>query len=163
MAQGQYIKVYHVLRDDYPAAWKSDAQLALFVRLLMIADKWWPQWAPIPRRNGAYQSLVACGLVIENGGATAYTIRGLDPERSRRSEHGRHAASIRYASSEHAQPLPSKAEQNKAEQMDGQSPPQTFMGFKRQPLRPNLADIERQHAASLEDGIRKTREREAGK
>ena len=38
--------------------------------------------------------------------------------------------------------------------------PATFMGFKHR-LRPNLADIERQHAASLEETIRKTQERES--
>lgn len=130
MAQGQYIRIYHVLKDEYPGVWRSDAQLALFVRLLLAADKWWPEWAPIASRNGAYQSLVEAGLVLENQGATGYTIKGLGQERSQRSQHGRHAASMRWAYSEHAQPMPSKAEQSKAEQMNGQSPPQTFMSFR---------------------------------
>jgi len=132
MATGQYIKVYHELKDEYPGVWRSDAQLAAFVRLLMIADKWWPQWAPVTHRNGAYRSLVEAGLVLENTGGNGYTIKGLGPERSRRSQHGRHAASMRWASSEHAQPMPSKAEQNKAEQgaqsTNGASG--VFMGFR---------------------------------
>ena len=127
MATGQYIRVYHELKDEYPGVWRSDAQLALFVRLLMVADKWWPQWAPVDHRNGAYRSLVECGLVLENQGGNGYTIKGLGPERSRRSQHGRHAASMRWASSEHAQPMPSKAEQEQS-RSNGQSP--TFMGWK---------------------------------
>lgn len=122
MATGQYIRVYHELKDEYPGVWRSDAQLALFVRLLMIADKWWPQWAPVASRSGAYRSLVECGLVIENQGASGFTIKGLGQERSRRSQHGRHAASMRWASSEHAQSMPSKAEQSRAKQSNGQSP-----------------------------------------
>jgi len=122
MAQGHFIKVYHVLKDEFPGVWRSDAQLALFVRLLVVADKWWPEWAPVAHRNGAYRSLLECGLVIENQGGTGYTIKGLGPERSKRSQHGRHAASMRWASSEHAQLMPSRAEQNKAEQSNGQSP-----------------------------------------
>jgi len=129
MAQGHYIKVYHLLKDEYPGVWRSDAQLAMFVRLLMVADKWWPEWAPVGHRNGAYRSLLECGLVLENQGGTGYTIKGLGPERSRRSQHGRHAASMRWASSEHAQPMPSKAEQNKAEQSVGQSPPRQVPVF----------------------------------
>ena len=125
MAQGNFIKVYHQLKDEFPGVWRSDAQLALFVRLLVIADKWWPEWAPVAQRNGAYRSLLECGLVIENQGGTGYTIKGLGPERSKRSQHGRHAASMRWASSEHAQPMPSRAEQSKAEQSNGQSP--TFL------------------------------------
>lgn len=122
MAKGQYIRVYHELKDEYPGVWRSDAQLAAFVRLLLIADKWWPEWAPVANRNGAYRSLLEAGLVTENQGGSGYTIKGLGAERGRRSQHGRHAASMRWASSEHAQPMPSKAEHSKAEQMNGQSP-----------------------------------------
>ena len=138
MAKGQYIRVYHELRDEYPGVWRSDAQLALFVRLLLIAEKWWPQWAPVDHRNGAYRSLVECGLVLENQGGNGYTIKGLGPERSRRSQHGRHAASIRWASSEHAQPMPRREEKEK-KKTNGQSPNdrETFMGF---PPKPGLHD-----------------------
>ena len=114
MAKGQYIRIYHELKDEYPSVWRSDVQLGAFVRLLLIADKWWPQWAPVSHRNGAYRSLLECGLIIENQGATGYTIKGLGVERSKRSQHGRHAASMRWASSEHAQPMPSKAEQEQS-------------------------------------------------
>jgi hypothetical protein len=90
MASGPFSKLYHALLDDYPAVWNSDPQLVLFVRLLVVADKYFPNWAPIGRRNGAYQSLLKAGLVLENEWGTGYTIRGLNAEHERRS----HAASI---------------------------------------------------------------------
>ena len=68
MAKGQYIRIYHELKDEYPSVWRSDVQLGAFVRLLLIADKWWPQWAPVSHRNGAYRSLLECGLIILWGG-----------------------------------------------------------------------------------------------
>jgi hypothetical protein len=122
MANGPYSRVYHVLMEEYPHVWKSDAQLALFIRLLTAADKWWPQMAPIGRRNGAYRSLVEAGLVLENEGATAYTMRGLGKARSSRSEHARHAVSRRWEYSENTQSLPSRVEKSKEEKSTGQSP-----------------------------------------
>lgn len=127
MAKGQYTRIYHALKDEYPDVWKSDAQLALFVRLLIVADKWWPQWAPIGTRNGAYQSLVKCGLVLENEGTTGYSILGLHKERSTRSEHARHAVSRRWEYSENTQAIPSKAEKNKEEQGSNGTVPSTFL------------------------------------
>jgi len=170
VARGQYIRVYHSLKDEYPATWNSPAQLGLYVQLLMVADKWWPQLAPVPRRNGAYQSLVKSGLVLEkreNGATIGYTILGLDKERSGRSEHARHAVRTRWEYSENTQPIPSKAEQSRTEHSNGHSP-STFMSFPPKkvaavPSPVDLADIERQQRESLEDAIRKTREREAGK
>lgn len=131
MANGPYSRVYHLLMEEFPHVWKSDAQLALFVRLLITADKWWPQMAPIGTRNGAYRSLVQGGLVLENEGGTAYSIRGLGKARSSRSEHARHAVSRRWEYSENTGPVPSKVEKNKEEQSNGQSPrtPAGFMGF----------------------------------
>jgi len=136
MANGQYIKVYHVVKDEYPQVWASDAQLATFIRLLMIADKWWPQWAPKPfgRPTYAYRSLVEAGLVVVSPDGNGFSVRGLNKERQGRSEHGKRAAGIRWSNAaSNAQPMPSKAEQSKAEQRDEQSPPQTFMGWKPKP------------------------------
>ena len=130
MAQGKYIRVYHVLKDEYPGVWRSDAQLALFVRLLLVADKWYPEWAPIPSRTPAYRSLVESGLVTENISGNGYSILGLHKERARRSEHARHAVRMRWEYAENTAGIPSKAEQSKAEQKDGKEPPQTFMGWK---------------------------------
>lgn len=160
MANGQYIKVYHQLMDEYPEVWHSDRLLATFVRSLYLADKFWPQWAPIPDRK-SFQTLVEMQLLVVNRTRTGFKVRGLDKERAARSEHGRHAAGIRWSNApSNAQVMPSKAEQNKAEQTVEQEA--TFMGF-RHKLAPNLREIERQHAASLEDAIRKMAEKEAGK
>jgi hypothetical protein len=133
MAKGQYIRVYHELKDEYPGVWRSDAQLASFVRLLMIADKWWPQWAPLPfgRPTFAYRSLIECGLVVLSPDGNGFSIKGLEKDRDTRSRHGRHAAGIRWSNApSNAQPMPSKAEQSKAEQSNGQSPTQLFMGYR---------------------------------
>ena len=91
-----YSRLYHRLMTEYPTVWKSDAQLALFVRLLVAAEKFYPEWAPANRRNGAYQSLVKAGLVIEKKGVDGYTIRGLEAERERRSHAARNAAASRW-------------------------------------------------------------------
>jgi hypothetical protein len=153
MANGPFSKVFHALRDEYYGVWKSDAQLALYVRLLCLANQAYPQMAPIGHRNGAYQSLVKAGLVIENEGATGYTILGLQGERERRSHAARNAAASRWG-------MPSKEEKSKEEKSNGH-PPETFMGWKPRTTPADvLADIERQQAASLVDAIAKAKARE---
>jgi hypothetical protein len=101
-----FSKVYHRLMAEYPTVWKSDAQLALLVRLLVAADKFYPEWPTANRRNGAYRSLVEAGLVIEKEGTTGYTIRGLEAERERRSNAARNAAASRWG-------MPSRVEKEK--------------------------------------------------
>lgn len=159
MAQGQYIRIYHVLKDEYPGVWRSDAQLAAFVRLLMIADKWWPQWAPKPfgRPTLAYLSLLETGLVVESPDGTGFSVYGLDKDRQARSEHGKRAAGIRWGNApSNAQLMPSRAEQSRAEQSNGQSPAQNFMGYRpRLTEKQMLADIKRQHQESLDALISK--------
>ncbi len=91
-----YSRLYHRIMTEYPSVWKSDAQLALFLRLLVAAEKYYPEWPPANRRNGAYQSLVEAGLVLEKNGTDGYTIRGLRAERERRSHAARIAAASRW-------------------------------------------------------------------
>jgi len=81
---------------EYPSVWRSDAQLALFMRLLVAAEKYYPERPTANRRNGAYQSLLEAGLVIEQEGTDGYTIRGLEAERERRSHAGRIASASRW-------------------------------------------------------------------
>lgn len=143
MAEGQYVKVYHCLKDEYPSVWASDPLLGTYVQLLVVADKWWPQLAPRPfgRPTYAYRKLVECGLVVESPDKTSFTMKGLDKERRARSEHGKRAASIRWGNApSNAQLMPSKAEQNKAEQIDahasnGAPLPPVFMGFRQKPAK----------------------------
>jgi hypothetical protein len=91
-----YSRIYHRLMTEYPSVWRSPTQLALYVHLLVAAEKYYPEWPTANRRNGAYQSLVKAGLVIEKEGTDGYTIRGLEAERERRSHAGRNAAASRW-------------------------------------------------------------------
>ena len=134
MANGPYSRVYHELMDEYPAVFRSDLHLGLYVRLLMVADKFYPQHAPVPRRDGAYKSLVSCGLVLEDVGGATYTIRGLSAERERRSEPGRIAAAVRWQRDRNANAMPEEKRREEKEtstthSANGKSP-QTFMGFR---------------------------------
>ena len=92
-----YSRVYHKLMNEYPSVWRSDAQLALFVRLLVLADKFWPERPPMPRASGsAVRSLVEAGLLIVDD-QDCYRVKGLDSERQRRSSAARTAAIVRHA------------------------------------------------------------------
>lgn len=162
MAQGHYSRVYLSIIDDpmFERVYSNDRALATWLRMLLIADAMYPVTPPMTSRNPTVRLLIDCGLVIEKPG-NHYSIRGLEAERERRSDAGRIGAAVRWHSDRNANALPRRDETSKAETSNGHVPSQTFMGFKRRPLQPSLADIERQHAASLEDAIRKTREREA--
>jgi hypothetical protein len=136
MAQGQYSKLYHVLMDEYPKVWGSDVLLGAFVRLLVVADKWWPQVAQKPPgvSRYAFKLLIECGLVAKSSHPGGYSIRGLDKERRGRSEHGRYAATTRWSNPlsnapSNAQLMPSKAKQSKAEQIDAPSTNGTGSGI----------------------------------
>ena len=91
-----YSRIYHRLMTEYPSVWRSPSQLALYVQLLVAAEKYYPEWPTANRRNGAYQSLLKAGLVIEKEGVNGYTIRGLEAERERRSHAARNAAASRW-------------------------------------------------------------------
>jgi hypothetical protein len=158
MSDRPYSRLYHRLMSEYPAVWRSDSQLALYVRLLVAAEKFYPEWPTSNRRNGAYQSLLKAGLVIEKEGTDGYTIRGLEAERERRSHAARNAAASRWD-------MPRRDETRKDETRNGNGhSPTTFMSFPPKkvasvPSPIDLADIERQQAESLADAIRKTAER----
>ena len=133
MAQGQFVKVYHVLVDEFPEVWESDRLLSSFVRALYVADKFWPQWAPIPDRK-SFLTLVEKGLCLLNETQTGFKVRGLDKERSARSEHGKRAASIRWSNAAgNAQLMPSRAEQSRADSARASNGDALFMGFKPRP------------------------------
>lgn len=120
MAKGPYSRLYHSLIDEYPRVWHSDLALGRFMRLLVIAEKWYPQWVPAPKRDPIYKMLVDCGVIIEKtetgSMARSYSVRGLDKERGRRSEHATRAASMRWASSEDAESMLKKEKEKEKEQ-----------------------------------------------
>lgn len=102
----KYSRVYHEAVDDpkFRDVWHDDARLALWVRLLVIADASWPMSATLPRsvRPSALAALVACGLIdLTNG--DHYRIHGLDAERQVRSDAGAHAAQSRWHTSRNAE------------------------------------------------------------
>ena len=99
MSAGAYSRVYHGIIDDprFATVMEDDAAGWTWVKLLIIAEQAWPASAYLPvwvkRRPLAV--LVAAGIV-EPAGET-FRIHGLDPERQRRSDHGRDAVNVRWS------------------------------------------------------------------
>lgn len=95
----RYSRVYHEAPGDerFATVWLSDPNLALWLRLLVLADGAWPAPAPIPRsaRSAPLAALVAAGLV-ELVSGDLYLIHGMKAERSRRSAHASRAAGVRW-------------------------------------------------------------------
>ena len=154
MAKGSYVKVYQSIVEDpmFEHVFNNDHALATWLRMLLVADAIWPVSAEMPRRNPTVQLLIRESLVIQRP-FNRYSIRGLDAEREHRSASGRHAAALRWQSVPNAKQ--NKTEQNR-EGRNATASPTTFMGFKQRPdPRKALADIERQHAASLEEALKK--------
>ena len=165
MAEKPYSRIYHRLMTEYPSVWRSPSQLGLWVQLLVLAEKFYPDWPVVPRRNREYRALVAAGLVIEQDGG-CFTIKGLEAERERRSDIGRNAAAVRYQSKSSAGAMldETRRDENRQEGSNGKAP-ETFMGWRPKvaaaPSPKDQADIERQQRESFEDMVAKTKEREA--
>jgi hypothetical protein len=140
---GPYARVYHGIVDDpmFERVFDNDHALATWLRMLLIADAMWPTSAPMTSRNPTVRMLIDCGLIIQRPG-NRYSIRGLDAERTRRSDAARNAAAVRWHSGSNAEVMPSKAEQSKAEQSNGANAPKngSFMGF-----RPKAGSHDGQH------------------
>lgn len=96
----KYSRVYHEAVDDpkFRDVWGNDACLALWVRLLVMADAAWPASAPLPRsvRRRPLAALVVARLVDLHPDGDHYRIHGLDPERSRRSQLASYAAQAKW-------------------------------------------------------------------
>lgn len=120
MSDGPYSRVYHTFPDEYKAIYADDRLLAAWLRLLVVADAAWPLRPPMPRsvKPAVLRALTGAGVVILDG--DAYTVLGLDAERTRRREAGRTGAAMRWQSERNAdrnaKAMPSKAEQSKDEQ-----------------------------------------------
>lgn len=118
-----YARLYHRFRVEFPDVYGNDAQLAAWVRLLMLADASWPSRPFMPRsvKSRPLAALVGVGLVILDG--DSYTVLGLDAERTRRRNAGRAGAAARWHSDGNANAsaiaMPSRAEQSKSKE----SPP----------------------------------------
>jgi hypothetical protein len=121
-----YARVYHGIVDDprFDRVYHNDAALATWLRMLLVADAMYPTSAPMPRRNPTVSLLIDSGLVEERPGHR-YVIHGLEAERERRSASARIGAAVRWQSERTANGMPSKAEQNKAEQNNGANAPKS--------------------------------------
>jgi hypothetical protein len=96
----KYSRVYHEAVDDskFRDVWGDDACLALWVRLLVMADEAWPASAALPRsvKKRPLGVLAGVRLVLLHPDGDHYRIRGLDAERARRSQLAAHAAQSRW-------------------------------------------------------------------
>lgn len=96
-----YVRVYYRIVEDerFQSVYPDDRALATWLRLLIVADGAYPAAASIPRsvNQKSVAKLVEAGLV-ELVGTDHFRIHGLESERSRRSEMGRRAASMRWQS-----------------------------------------------------------------
>ena len=147
-----YSRIYHRLMNEYPDVFSDARLLGTYVRMLVLADKFWPERAPVGRLRASERALVRSGLVTLHVPDGTYSVRGMDAERNARRNAARNAAAVRWG-------MPSKEEKNIEEKRDGQSPPQTFMGFKHR-WRPNLQDIDRQHEESRRQAAERRKQRE---
>ena len=94
-----YVRVYYSITDDpkFADVYDDDAALALWLRLLIVADATHPAAAPLPVLNAeALAMLVTAGLV-DLVGTTRYRIHGLVKERERRSSNARASANARWS------------------------------------------------------------------
>lgn len=99
MAERPFARVYYVdLEKDYPAIFYSP-DVAVYVRLLAIAEAMWPKVPEVPRSEPtpAIARLVASGLV-EQMPRARFAIKGLDVERTRRQARAREAAAMSWQS-----------------------------------------------------------------
>lgn len=85
-----YSRVYWRFQDEFPDVYADDRALALWLRLLIMAEGSYPAASMLPRKmdDDALTVLVEAGLVSLLSG-DRYRVRGLDAERERRAEHGR--------------------------------------------------------------------------
>lgn len=94
-----YVRVYYRIIDDerFATVYDDDARLALWLRLLLIADGTYPAPAPIPAgiRRAAFTHLVDVGLVdLAPGGR--FRIHGMEAERGGRAAKAAAAAKTRW-------------------------------------------------------------------
>jgi hypothetical protein len=121
----KYLRVYYNdLSAEYPEAWLEDAQLALYVRLLAVAEAMWPRVPEVPRsaKPRSFRQLVQSGLVVlcpPHG----FRIRGLDAERNARRNAARIGAGTRWGIAEgNAIAMPNRTEPNREEKKGIQQP-----------------------------------------
>ena len=136
-----YARVYHAkLQREFPLVWRDDAMLSAWLRLHSVADASWPMHPPLPRsiRPRVLARLVEVGLVVTDG--ETYTTRGLDAERSTRSESARNAAAKRWQSKgnagAYAVAMPTRPDPTQPETNSDSPPPPTSGGRRKDGTNP---------------------------
>ena len=128
MADDPYSRHYWRFADEFPDVFDDDHALALWHRLVRLADMAWPAAGQLPYgvRRSVLDRLVSVAL-IQMEGQSRFRIRGMDKERTKRSDHARDAAAQRWQYGRNApgnarsiptgnaQTMPSRAEPSKAE------------------------------------------------
>lgn len=140
--KGPYSRVYLSLMDDpdFEGVYDDDRLFATWVRMLMTADAFWPNSAPINVASRAVRTLIDRGLVIPLRG-NRYTIKGLAAERERRSASARNAAAVRWQSDGNAHAMPRREEKRREEGIENASA-----------LRPHAANGNGQRRSSTHEG-----------
>lgn len=95
----KYSRVYWSVNDDpkFDGIRGDSARFGTWVRLLMVADAVWPSSPTLPRwvRKGHLDALIAAGIV-DVLPEDRFRIRGMDAERSARSNAASNAAASRW-------------------------------------------------------------------
>ena len=93
MSDDPYSRHYWRFADEYPDIYEDDAAYALWGRLLRLGDMAWPSAAHLPYgvKKGALKRLVDADLIFQESGGR-FRVRGMDKERSARSQAASNAA-----------------------------------------------------------------------
>jgi hypothetical protein len=136
--EDKYVRLFWRFADEYPDVYNDDGALALYTRLLRLADMAWPAAATLPFgvRKVAMGFLTRereGGALIQKVTDGTYRVRGMDKHRAKRSQSGKDAADARWGNADgnaignaernadgNADPsqggMPIKAEQSRADQ-----------------------------------------------
>jgi hypothetical protein len=106
----RFTPIYRDICEE-PAIYDDDALLATWLRLRLTADAAWPDPAMLPRSvSDAHVTVLEEMGKIHVLGRDQYRFRGVDLDRTRKSEAGRFAALVRWEG--HAPALPPQSTRN---------------------------------------------------
>lgn len=124
MSDRTYARLYYPeFIRDYPDVWSDDRLLSAWLRLFIRAEQMWPLPVDLPRsvrpRSLAY--LVERGLIVVTG--ETYVVKGMEAERTRRSNAGKAGAAKRWQSDGNANASPTAMPSKDETRRDEITPP----------------------------------------